>query len=546
MHENTSISNQPQTSPGAWDGKAGHSPQRHDLETELNEKLPIQLKLSVGTANDPLEYEADAVADKVMRMPEKSFIQRKAGCSCSDYDDEHVRLKPLASQIRPFIQAKGDGSDVVSSSVSSRIQSSMGGGSPMQGDTKSFMENRFGTDFSDVKIHSGGESAELNRSLNAKAFTVSNNIYFNSGQYQPETDSGKHLLAHELTHVVQQNGSKAGGMIRRKSIDDFKTDLEAISNDHKKVIEELFKHPKFVPLVNYVRKCPSGTIDFRVKRLTQMINGKAVDLFGGFGGSDLTVNPMRPEHASNPLEMVDTIVHELIHAILDKNSICTSASNPFPLAAGIQDRGSDPELQALQAGASGDIFDRKEAAKLSAAGSKTASGMDVRDYFNKNYGPSASRPETHYIDLNKEGLTFVVSIIADIKKALPAIGKETVSFDNVELFKGESLVTSVNWVSPAQHDASKKLFKDRVAGERKIDPSTFTDQEYDISAIQVVEFADSMIFDENTDSHWGVSGGVWQCSKRSRFTGKDLHSYVTGAKSKTPGKGTAYKLIQHT
>jgi hypothetical protein len=55
------------------------------------------------------------------------------------------------------------------------------------------MESRFGTDFSDVKIHNNDESAQLNRSLYAKAFTVSNDIYFNSGQYQPETDSGKHL-----------------------------------------------------------------------------------------------------------------------------------------------------------------------------------------------------------------------------------------------------------------------------------------------------------------------------------------------------------------
>jgi hypothetical protein len=167
--------------------------------------LPIQLKLSVGAVNDPMEHEADAMADKVMRMPETSFIQRK--CSCADRDDEHVRLKPLASQITPFIQAKGDVAGLVSDAVSGRIKSSMGGGGSMSGETKSFMESRFGTDFSDVKIHTGNESVQLSRELNAKAFTVGNNIYFNGGQYQPETDSGKHLLAHELTHVVQQGAS---------------------------------------------------------------------------------------------------------------------------------------------------------------------------------------------------------------------------------------------------------------------------------------------------------------------------------------------------
>ncbi|MDB5086627.1 MAG: hypothetical protein JWR09_621, partial [Mucilaginibacter sp.] len=208
MHENTQIAHQPQAKPAALDNMNVPVPELSDLEPGLNQWLPIQLKLSVGAPDDPLEYEADAMADKVMRMPETSFIQRKSACSCSDYDDEHVRLKPLASQVTPFIQAKGDGAGAVSDSVSNRIQSSMGGGQQLDGGTKSFMESRFGADFSDVKIHNGGESAELNQSLNAKAFTVSNNIYFNSGQYQPQTDSGKHLLAHELTHVVQQGGEQ--------------------------------------------------------------------------------------------------------------------------------------------------------------------------------------------------------------------------------------------------------------------------------------------------------------------------------------------------
>jgi hypothetical protein len=167
----------------------------------------VQRKLSVGETNDPMEYEADAMADKVMRMPNTPLLQRKASGPSNNCDDERVRLKPLANQITPFIQAKGDGAGAVSDSVSSKIKSSMGGGNTMDTGTRSFMENRFGTDFGGVKIHNNTESEQLSRSLNAKAFTVSNNIYFNSGQYQPETDTGKHLLAHELTHVVQQSSS---------------------------------------------------------------------------------------------------------------------------------------------------------------------------------------------------------------------------------------------------------------------------------------------------------------------------------------------------
>jgi hypothetical protein len=205
MNESFIIANKPQAKPAALDSESSSLNMQQNIEIELIDRLPIQLKLSVAAVNDPLEYEADAMADKVMRMPETSFIQRK--CSRADCDDEHLRLKPLASQITPFIQTKGHGAGAVSEAVSGKIKSSMGGGSPMHADTKSFMESRFGADFSNVKIHNGGESAELNRALNAKAFTVNNNIYFNSGQYQPGTDTGKHLLAHELTHVIQQNGS---------------------------------------------------------------------------------------------------------------------------------------------------------------------------------------------------------------------------------------------------------------------------------------------------------------------------------------------------
>ena len=160
--------------------------------------LPIQRKLSIGAVNDPLEHEADAMADKVMRMPEQNFIQRKcAHCE----EEERAQRKPLAS----FIQKKEAGSNNIASDViSNQIHSTQGSGNSMHKSTKSFMENRFGVDFSDVKIHSGNYASQLSKDLNAQAFTVGNNIYFNDGKYQPESNEGKHLLAHELTHTIQQ------------------------------------------------------------------------------------------------------------------------------------------------------------------------------------------------------------------------------------------------------------------------------------------------------------------------------------------------------
>ncbi|KAA2239287.1 DUF4157 domain-containing protein [Chitinophaga agrisoli] len=200
--------------------------------------------LTVGAVNDPQEAEADAVADHIMRMPadtlvqrqeagieeeEKvqrqvmpAFIQRKcAACSAEETvqrqvlpsfiqrkcaqceEEEKAQRSPLPS----FIQRKENGGESkASDAVTSGIRATRGNGRSLPEGTKSFMESRFGTDFSDVRIHTGGYASQLSNDLQAQAFTVGNDIYFNSGKFAPESDSGKHLLAHELTHVVQQSG----------------------------------------------------------------------------------------------------------------------------------------------------------------------------------------------------------------------------------------------------------------------------------------------------------------------------------------------------
>lgn len=169
-----------------------------DLYNGSLQYLPVQRKLNIGSVDDPLEHEADAMANKVMRMPEKSFIQRKcAHCE----EEEKAQHKPVET----FIQKKETvGNNIESDTISNQIQSTKGGGNSMSDTTKSFMENRFGADFSSVKIHNGSYASQLSSELNAKAFTVGNDIYFNEGKYQPESSEGKYLLAHELTHTMQQ------------------------------------------------------------------------------------------------------------------------------------------------------------------------------------------------------------------------------------------------------------------------------------------------------------------------------------------------------
>ena len=98
-------------------------------------------------------------------------------------------------------------------SVEHEINSRAGSGKPLSESTRSFVEPRFGADLSSVRIHTGPSSDQLNRKLSAQAFTHGSDIYFGSGKYNPGTTSGDRLLAHELTHVVQQG---AAAPVRRK------------------------------------------------------------------------------------------------------------------------------------------------------------------------------------------------------------------------------------------------------------------------------------------------------------------------------------------
>src|SRR3989454_7082682 len=86
-----------------------------------------------------------------------------------------------------------------------------GGGSPLDNDTKGFMESRLGADFDDVRVHTDAAASESARSVQAHAYTVGSDVVFQSGQYTPESDSGKRMLAHELTHVVQQRSGPVSG-----------------------------------------------------------------------------------------------------------------------------------------------------------------------------------------------------------------------------------------------------------------------------------------------------------------------------------------------
>jgi len=178
----------------------------------------LQAKLRIGQPGDVYEQEADRVADEVMRMPEPE-MQRQV--EPEEEEEEILQTKPLVDQITPLVQrqveeeeeemlqAKSmeDATPEVSNDLESQINAIKGGGRPLAESERAYFEPRFGGDFSQVRVHTGAQAVESARVVNAKAFTTGKDVVFGAGQYSPETSSGKRLLAHELTHVVQQGGN---------------------------------------------------------------------------------------------------------------------------------------------------------------------------------------------------------------------------------------------------------------------------------------------------------------------------------------------------
>ena len=184
-------------------------------------KVPVQTKLEIGAPNDRYEQEADSVAERVVRTPDAAVavtapktnsVKRKTPYPGMVYPKRISRISMKR------VQCEGPAKTTTPPAarplnIEAKLNSTAGRGSPMDPQTRAFMEPRFGADFSNVRIHTGREAAQMNNALGSYAFAHNNNIYFNEGQYQPTTTSGKRLLAHELTHVVQQ-----GAAVQRKTI----------------------------------------------------------------------------------------------------------------------------------------------------------------------------------------------------------------------------------------------------------------------------------------------------------------------------------------
>ena len=176
---------------------------RGALNSSPAPRLPVQAKLAVGAADDACEREADQIAGRVMRMP-------APGASPPVAPDGRFSNP---SRITTASGAARDGGIEAPPIVHDVLNSP---GQPLDASTRAFMEPRFGRSFAGVRVHTDSAAAHSADAIGARAFTFNSDIVFMSGAYEPRTDCGQRLLAHELAHVFQQG--TAGGPVRRQAL----------------------------------------------------------------------------------------------------------------------------------------------------------------------------------------------------------------------------------------------------------------------------------------------------------------------------------------
>ena len=148
----------------------------------------VQGKLRIGSSNDEYEQQADRAAEQVIRTVEPGAPQNG------------LPLMPLAER-----EIEGTATSLAVPAIVNSVLSSPG--QPLDSRTYEFMKQRFGCDFSPLRVHADAQAAASAQALHARAYTVGRDVVFGQGQYAPTTTDGKHLIAHEMAHVLQQENS---------------------------------------------------------------------------------------------------------------------------------------------------------------------------------------------------------------------------------------------------------------------------------------------------------------------------------------------------
>jgi Domain of unknown function (DUF4157)/HNH endonuclease len=192
-------------SPRAIQAKPKFRGLSHELTPALDsEGMVIQAKMTIGAPGDQYEQEADRVAEQVVqKMHAPSTPESTLGGSIQrqrrEEDGHALRMKP-STQHSPM------GGMAATQDLESSVNRARGSGQPLEAGLQRKLGQAMGADFSGVRVHTGNQADQLNRSIQAKAFTTGQDMFFRQGAYQPGSREGQELLAHELTHVIQQQG----------------------------------------------------------------------------------------------------------------------------------------------------------------------------------------------------------------------------------------------------------------------------------------------------------------------------------------------------
>ncbi len=166
---------------------------------------PLQPKLKIGQVGDKYEREADRVAEQVVKQIHAPVSQQVG----QNLQREDMSVEEKELQKKPMLQLRSAKEGTTAApDLEASIKQARGGGQPLADSIRKPMEQAIGADFSRVKVHIDSRADQLNQSIQAKAFTTGQDVFFRQGAYNPGSRGGQELLAHELTHVVQQNGGQ--------------------------------------------------------------------------------------------------------------------------------------------------------------------------------------------------------------------------------------------------------------------------------------------------------------------------------------------------
>jgi hypothetical protein len=245
---------------------------------------PIQTKLTIGQPGDKYEQEADLVASQVVQQINSPVSEQSAQGQtvqredATPFEEEQVQAKSISDTIQreevaPFeeeqLQAKSisdtiqreelpeeeqlqgkslKGEIAATPNLETSIQGARGSGQPLDENIRQPMEKAFGgVDFSQVKVHNDAVSDQLNQSIQARAFTTGQDVFFRGGEYDPGSRGGQELIAHELTHVVQQTGAiqrqlETNQLDRQPSLQKSLTLIQLVAEQNYTPVSEEFDH----------------------------------------------------------------------------------------------------------------------------------------------------------------------------------------------------------------------------------------------------------------------------------------------------------------